>query len=48
MVVGALAVHFFKVRAWAWYHPDQPWTYWLLGFVLGAILVAFTWTQRVG
>jgi hypothetical protein len=47
LVVGGLAVHFFKVREWPWFQQGQPWHYYAIGFVAGAILVAATWTQRV-
>lgn len=46
LVVGGLAVHFFRVRALALFDARQPWLYYLAGFVAGAVLVGLTWEQR--
>jgi hypothetical protein len=46
IVVGGLTIHFFKVRDWPWFQHGQPWHFYALGFVLGAVAVAATWTQR--
>lgn len=46
LIVGGLAVHFFRVRALAMFDASQPWLYYAAGFVAGAVLVGLTWTQR--
>jgi hypothetical protein len=45
LIIGALTTHFFKLRSEGWFAEGQPWHYWALGFALGAIGVAASWTQ---